>query len=252
MRRARALARDPETPVIALATAHPAKFPDAVERAIGVRPPLPPHLADLETRPERFAVLPNDPAAVARFVRDAGEGRGLSVDSRPCLRACGSSPTRTPHLRTASLGVFVGAGSRHERDERARPVASARAHGVQGHAPAQRARDRRGDRERRRRPQRRDRRRADRLFRAGARRRRRPGARRSRRHPDRQPVRRRRARPREERHRAGDRRSRGHARRSRFRPFHRRRLAGAADRPTDPWYARKRGRFRSRRRSTPI
>ena len=39
-----ALRRDPSTPVVALATAHPAKFPDAVERATGERPPLPPHM----------------------------------------------------------------------------------------------------------------------------------------------------------------------------------------------------------------
>jgi threonine synthase len=66
----RALPRDPATPMVALATAHPAKFPDAVARAIGQRPALPPHLADIETRKERFSVLPNDPAAVARFVRE--------------------------------------------------------------------------------------------------------------------------------------------------------------------------------------
>ena len=66
----RALQRDPATPVIALATAHPAKFPDAVAAAIGARPVLPPHLSDIETRRERFTVLPNDPAAVARFVRE--------------------------------------------------------------------------------------------------------------------------------------------------------------------------------------
>jgi threonine synthase len=55
--------------VITLATAHPAKFPDAVERATGVRPSLPPHLADLFDRPERTQVLPNDLAAVQTFVR---------------------------------------------------------------------------------------------------------------------------------------------------------------------------------------
>jgi threonine synthase len=65
-----ALRRDPATPVIALATAHPAKFPDAVARAIGVRPALPPHLSDIGARKERFSVLPGDPAAVARFVRE--------------------------------------------------------------------------------------------------------------------------------------------------------------------------------------
>ncbi|MGO4869238.1 MAG: threonine synthase [Roseiarcus sp.] len=66
----RALARDPATPVVALATAHPAKFPDAVERAIGQRPLLPTHLRDIDSRQERFSVLPNDAAAVAQFVRD--------------------------------------------------------------------------------------------------------------------------------------------------------------------------------------
>jgi threonine synthase len=55
-------------PLVALATAHPAKFPDAVEKATGVRPPLPAHLADLLDRPERVIVLPNDLGAVERFV----------------------------------------------------------------------------------------------------------------------------------------------------------------------------------------
>jgi threonine synthase len=57
-----------DLPMITLATAHPAKFPDAVEQAIGLRPALPPHLADLFERPERFTVLPNDLAAVQHFV----------------------------------------------------------------------------------------------------------------------------------------------------------------------------------------
>ncbi|HEY1781220.1 MAG TPA: threonine synthase [Roseiarcus sp.] len=66
----RALMRDPATPVVALATAHPAKFPDAVERAIGLRPMLPAHLSGLEARRESFTVLPNDAGAVAKFVRE--------------------------------------------------------------------------------------------------------------------------------------------------------------------------------------
>jgi threonine synthase len=53
---------------VTLATAHPAKFPDAVERATGVRPSLPEHLADLFARPERSTDLANDLAAVERFV----------------------------------------------------------------------------------------------------------------------------------------------------------------------------------------
>jgi threonine synthase len=47
-----------ERPVVCMATAHPAKFPDAVEQATGVRPALPDHLADLFDRPESYEVLP--------------------------------------------------------------------------------------------------------------------------------------------------------------------------------------------------
>ena len=66
---ARALAPDHGVPVVAMATAHPAKFPDAMERATGLHPPLPPRLADLWDREERFTVLPNDLAAVEANVR---------------------------------------------------------------------------------------------------------------------------------------------------------------------------------------
>jgi len=66
---ARALAPDHGVPVVAMATAHPAKFPDAMERATGLHPPLPPRLADLWDREERFTVLPNDLAAVEENVR---------------------------------------------------------------------------------------------------------------------------------------------------------------------------------------
>ena len=59
----------PDAPVVCLATAHPAKFPDAVEQATGVRPPLPPHLADLLDRPEHFDRLPAELAAVEAAVR---------------------------------------------------------------------------------------------------------------------------------------------------------------------------------------
>jgi threonine synthase len=56
-------------PIVALATAHPAKFPDAVERATGKRPALPARLADLLQRPERVEVLPNDLKTVQGFIR---------------------------------------------------------------------------------------------------------------------------------------------------------------------------------------
>lgn len=56
-------------PTVAMATAHPAKFPDAMERATGQRPALPPRMADLFEREERFDVMPNDLAAVQAKVR---------------------------------------------------------------------------------------------------------------------------------------------------------------------------------------
>jgi threonine synthase len=55
-------------PFVALGTAHPAKFPDAVAEAAGVRPALPARLSGLGEREERFTVLPADRAAVAAFV----------------------------------------------------------------------------------------------------------------------------------------------------------------------------------------
>jgi threonine synthase len=66
---AAARARPAGVPMIAMATAHPAKFPDAMEMALGVRPPLPPRLADLYERPETYATAPNDLAAVEAEVR---------------------------------------------------------------------------------------------------------------------------------------------------------------------------------------
>ncbi|GGE16295.1 L-threonine synthase [Gemmobacter megaterium] len=56
------------TPMITLATAHPAKFPDAVERATGIRPALPPRMADLFDREERVTRVPNDLAALETLI----------------------------------------------------------------------------------------------------------------------------------------------------------------------------------------
>jgi threonine synthase len=72
---------DDSVPVIALATAHPAKFPDAVEQATGVRPALPARLGDLMARPERASVLPKDLARVKDFVRQSVSG-GVEVTER--------------------------------------------------------------------------------------------------------------------------------------------------------------------------
>jgi threonine synthase len=55
-------------PMVVLSTAHPAKFPDAVEAACGVRPALPEWLADLPHRAERVTVLPADQGKVERFI----------------------------------------------------------------------------------------------------------------------------------------------------------------------------------------
>jgi threonine synthase len=70
--------RDQSIPMIVLGTAHPAKFPDAVEAACGIRPPLPEWLADLAQRPERVITLPVDQVAVEHHIlavsRAAHEG----------------------------------------------------------------------------------------------------------------------------------------------------------------------------------
>lgn len=61
---------DEQTPMVTLATAHPAKFPAAVEVATGVHPALPPRMADLFSREERLAHLPNDATALAKYIRE--------------------------------------------------------------------------------------------------------------------------------------------------------------------------------------
>tara|TARA_R110002072_G_scaffold120755_7_gene254064 strand:- start:3116 stop:4516 length:1401 start_codon:yes stop_codon:yes gene_type:complete len=64
---------DEAVPMVALATAHPAKFPDAVKAATGIHPALPDRMSDLFERDESFDTLPNDVAAVQNFVRRAVE-----------------------------------------------------------------------------------------------------------------------------------------------------------------------------------
>jgi threonine synthase len=55
-------------PLVTLATAHPAKFPEAVEKAIHLRPDLPEHLQPILEKEERFTILPADPAAVKAYI----------------------------------------------------------------------------------------------------------------------------------------------------------------------------------------
>jgi threonine synthase len=74
--------RDPGVPMIVLATAHPAKFPDAVQKAIGERPALPPRLADLYQRTERVDGIRNDIECLKELIDD----RMAAQASRPRVR----------------------------------------------------------------------------------------------------------------------------------------------------------------------
>ncbi|MBL9059352.1 MAG: threonine synthase [Mangrovicoccus sp.] len=63
-------AAESDVPMVALATAHPAKFPDAVENATGIRPALPKRMADLYERPERMTEVANDLQAIERLIEE--------------------------------------------------------------------------------------------------------------------------------------------------------------------------------------
>jgi threonine synthase len=64
-----ALNDNPSVPVINLACAHPSKVPDAVEKAIGKRPPLPERMGDLMVRPEFFTPLPNNLGKIEDYIK---------------------------------------------------------------------------------------------------------------------------------------------------------------------------------------
>lgn len=70
--------RRPGETVVTLATAHPAKFPDAVEAATGVHPELPGRLADLYDRDERYDVLPNEFNAIRDYVQGRTRVKGAA------------------------------------------------------------------------------------------------------------------------------------------------------------------------------
>jgi threonine synthase len=70
---------DSKIPNIVLSTAHPAKFPDAVEAACGVRPNLPPWLDGLMSKPEEMKVMKNDQGEVERFVRSVSRAAKQGV-----------------------------------------------------------------------------------------------------------------------------------------------------------------------------
>ena len=116
--------RDPSVPMVVLATAHPAKFPDAVEAACGMRPPLPEWLGRSRS---------SGPSASPRLPVDQS-GRRAHISLRQSRRTAKEPPHERrshasfhpglsivtdamPHLETASLGVWVGSGSRDERPD---------------------------------------------------------------------------------------------------------------------------------------
>jgi len=79
---ARAAPAEPSRPQVALACAHPAKFPEAVSAATGRHPALPPALADLFDRPERGHVIPGELDALAGLLTEScGARRGLETPS---------------------------------------------------------------------------------------------------------------------------------------------------------------------------
>jgi threonine synthase len=65
-------------PTVCMATAHPAKFGEAIRRAIGADPALPEALAGLERLPERVTVLPAEAARLRAFMLDTLAGRVAS------------------------------------------------------------------------------------------------------------------------------------------------------------------------------
>ena len=88
-----------DAPMITLATAHPAKFPDAVEAATGHRPPLPPRMADLYDRPERMTAVANDLAALEALIKEAHR-RSERRDSHTPVQ-------RLPHRHRAHAGPEI-------------------------------------------------------------------------------------------------------------------------------------------------
>lgn len=103
---------DPSVPVVTLATAHPAKFPDAVEAATGIRLPLPEHLADLFERPERVEHVDAELASWSRHSCaprcPAAEPRRRSAHQDPGTPA--SRGLRCRRARRYSQDVDSGRG----------------------------------------------------------------------------------------------------------------------------------------------
>lgn len=67
-----------DAPIVTLATAHPAKFRDAVEQACGVRPALPKRVQGLMDREERYDVVPGDLTAIEAYIGDRARPREVA------------------------------------------------------------------------------------------------------------------------------------------------------------------------------
>ena len=139
------LKMNPATPIVSLATAHPAKFPDAIEKATGLRPELPPHLKSIMKSPERINVLPNDARAVAKFVRERAKVNILTARLTRLPSGLRIVTDANSALKTAAIGVFVGVGSRNEREGEHGLSHLLEHMAFKGTRTAQRARDRRDD-----------------------------------------------------------------------------------------------------------
>ena len=108
-------AGDVHAPIVALACAHAAKFPEVVTAATGVHPALPPHMADLFERPERIVTLPNDLAAVQAFIRSKSQDRPELAESVGHLVKIGDDDV--PSLLGLKVRRLPGAVLRRTRHE---------------------------------------------------------------------------------------------------------------------------------------
>jgi len=106
------VAHDPRVPQVVLATAHPAKFPEAVERACGERPALPAHLADLMDEQGQsliltFAAYNAGGKRVKEWIAAYGDPRKPDVDPIDWVERIPFTETRNYVQRVVeNLGIY--------------------------------------------------------------------------------------------------------------------------------------------------
>ena len=108
-----------DAPMIVLATAHPAKFPDAVERATGRAPAIPDRLRRVLSGREQFTPLDADTGAIRAFIKARGAHprqrcSSMTIEMTTLANGLSVVTCNMPHLETASLGVWVNTGARSE------------------------------------------------------------------------------------------------------------------------------------------